>query len=110
MPGGSDARCHWGRRSARLGLGLPSCVGVSEDGDAFAASAAVAKRTAALLRDARSVQRRLDTLAATAMAMEDPSLDRIAEAREAVQRLVLELGYRERGEQRRAKAAVRGIR
>lgn len=62
-----------------------------------------AKRTAALLRDARSVQRRLDTLAATALAIHDPSLPLIAEAREAVQRLVIELTYREQNEQRRAR-------
>ncbi len=78
-------------------------------GDAPAA-AALAKRTAALLRDARSVQRRLDTLAATALAVDDPSLPQIAVAREAVQRLVVELAYRERGEQRRAKGAGRRIR
>ena len=74
------------------------------------AAAALAKRTAALLRDARSVQRRLDTPAATALAADDPSLPRIAVAREAVQRLVVELTYRERGEQRRAKGAGRRIR
>ena len=75
---------------------------VTPPSDASAA-AAIAKRTAALLRDARSVQRRLDTPAAAALAADDPSLPRIAVAREAVQRLVVELTYRERGEQRRAK-------
>ncbi len=74
------------------------------------AATAIAKRTAALLRDARSVQRRLDTLAATALAIDDPSLPQIAVAREAVQRLVVELAYRERGELRRAKGAGRRIR
>ncbi len=57
--------------------------------------------------DARSVQRRLDTLAAAALSVDDPSLLVIAEAREAVQRLVLELTYRKRGHQRRAKGAGR---
>jgi len=74
------------------------------------AAAAIAKRTAALLRDARSVQRRLDALAAAALAIDDPSLPRIAEAKDVVQRLVVELTYRERGEQRRAKTAGRRIR
>ena len=73
------------------------------------AATAIAKRTAALLRDARSVQRRLDTLAATALAIDDPSLPQIAVAREAVQQLVIELTYRERGELRRAKGAGRRI-
>ena len=79
------------------------------DSDAPAA-AAIAKRTAALLRDARSVQRRLDTLVATAMAIDDSSLPRIAAAKDAVERLVVELSYRERGEQRQAKVAGRRIR
>lgn len=65
------------------------------------------KRTAALLRDARSVQRRLDLLAKSADAFEDLSLQRVAEAQEAVDRLVLELTYRHRGEQRRARATTR---
>jgi hypothetical protein len=46
---------------------------------------------------------------ATALAMDDPSLPRIAEAKEAVERLVIELTYRERGEQRRAKAGRRQV-
>ena len=66
-------------------------------------TAAIAKRTAALLRDARSVQRRLDTLEATALSVEDPSLPLIAEARAAVHHLVIELTYREQNEQRRAR-------
>ncbi|MHB8324057.1 MAG: hypothetical protein ACYDEA_00220 [Candidatus Dormibacteria bacterium] len=79
---------------------------MTTDRDAPAATA-ITKRTATLLRDARSVQRRLDTLAATALAIDYPSLPRIAEARAAVERLVIELTYRERGEQRRAKAGRR---
>lgn len=81
---------------------------MTTDSDAPAGTV-IAKRTAALLRDARSIQRRLDTLAATALAMDDPSLPRIAEAKEAVERLVIELTYRERGEQRRAKAGRRQV-
>jgi hypothetical protein len=83
---------------------------VAEDKDTLADTRAIAKQTAALLRDARSVQRRLDILAATALAIDDPSLPRIAEARAAVGRLVIELSYRERGEQRRAKAPSRRLR
>jgi len=79
---------------------------VTTDRDAPAATA-IAKRTATLLRDARSVQRRLDTLAATALAIDDQSLPRITEAKEVVERLVIELTYRERGEQRRARAGRR---
>jgi hypothetical protein len=59
-----------------------------------------AKRTNAMLRDARSVQRRLDLLMATAAACDDPSLARVAEAREAVERLVLELTFRHHGDRR----------
>lgn len=60
-----------------------------------------AKRTSALLRDARLVQRRLDVLMTTAAASDDPSCGRIAEAREAVERLVLELTFRQHGNRRR---------
>jgi len=66
------------------------------------------RRTAGLLRDSRSVQRRLDTLMATAMAVDDPSLERIVEARAAVERLVLELSYRHRGQQRRGRPGTWG--
>ncbi|MHB1575396.1 MAG: hypothetical protein ACYCX9_02620 [Candidatus Dormibacteria bacterium] len=59
-----------------------------------------AKRTTAMLRDARSVQRRLDILLATAAASDDPSLARVAEARAAVERLVLELTFRQHGDRR----------
>jgi hypothetical protein len=72
------------------------------------AAAAIAQRTAALLRDARPGQRRLDTLAANALATDDPSLPQIAVAREAVPRLVVELAYRESGEQRRTKGGGAG--
>lgn len=49
-------------------------------------------------RDARSIQRRVDTLAAAALTMDDPSRPRIAEARGAGERLVIELTYRQLGE------------
>jgi len=90
--------------------GRYSATQVNTDSDAPAAPAEIAKRTVALLRDARSVQRRLDTLAGTALAIDDPSLPSIAEARAAVDRLVFELAYRQRGDQRRTKAAGRRIR
>ncbi|MDA8394962.1 MAG: hypothetical protein M0T72_06925 [Candidatus Dormibacteraeota bacterium] len=83
---------------------------MTTDRDTPAATASLAKRTAALRRDARSVQRRLDTLVATALTIDAPSLPQIAEARDAVERLVIELTYRERGEQRRAKAVRRRTR
>jgi hypothetical protein len=79
---------------------------LTDENDTPATTGAIAKRTEALLRDARSVQRRLDVLAAMAQAMEDPSLLRIAEARA----VVMELSYRQQGEQRRAKAPRRRIR
>ncbi len=80
---------------------------VRTDSEAPATGGAAAKRTAALLRDARSVQRRLDTLAATALAVDDPGLPLIAEARAAVERLVVELAYRQRREQRRVRTPGR---
>ncbi len=69
--------------------------------------ATVSRRTGELLRDARSMQRRLDTLMSKAMAVDDPCLDRVVEARSAVERLVLELSYRHRGEQRRGRPGGR---
>ncbi|MHB1526767.1 MAG: hypothetical protein ACYCZN_10895 [Candidatus Dormibacteria bacterium] len=57
------------------------------------ATTAIAKRTATLLRDARSVQRRLNTLAAAVIVIDDPSLPRITAAEDAVERLVVELGH-----------------
>jgi len=82
---------------------------VTTDDETLVTVAAIAKRTSALLRDARAVQRRLDVLAASALAMADSSLPRIAEARDAVARVVIELAYRERGEQRQAKAVRRRV-
>ncbi|MHB1500317.1 MAG: hypothetical protein ACYCYK_03980 [Candidatus Dormibacteria bacterium] len=70
-------------------------------------AALVAKRTTALLRDARSVRRRLDVLLAVAIAADDPSRARIAEAEEAVERLVVELTFRQRGDRRPARGRLR---
>jgi hypothetical protein len=69
-----------------------------------------AKRTAMLLREARAVLRRLDILAAVAIAADDPAVLLIAEARETVERLVIQLGRRGQVQQRRAREAVRRIR
>lgn len=77
--------------------------------DPVAAGQAV-KRTEALLRDARAVLRRVDVLAATALAIEDPALPEIAALRDAADRLVTQLGWRVQAEQRRARDAVRRLR
>jgi hypothetical protein len=64
------------------------------------------KRTAALLSDARSVLRRVDKLAATALAVDNPALPQIAEVRSVVARLVAQLGRRQQAEQREMKRAA----
>ena len=71
---------------------------------------AESKRTAALLRDARSVLRRIDTMAATAAAVEDDSLELIGTARCAAEHLVSHLSRRQQSEQRGLKQAVRRLR
>jgi hypothetical protein len=65
------------------------------------------KRTTALLSDARSVLRRVDKLAAMALAVDDPALPQIAEVQSAVERLVTQLGRRQQAEQRQMKRAAR---
>ena len=77
--------------------------------DPLAAAAAV-KQTTALPRDARSVRRRLDALLASARAHGDSSEPAIAEAGQAVERLVTQLSFREQVEQRHARQAVRRLR
>jgi hypothetical protein len=49
---------------------------------------AEAKRTAMLLRDARSALRRVDTLAAQALALEDDVAREVAEVRAGLERVV----------------------
>jgi hypothetical protein len=71
---------------------------------------AESKRTAALLRDARSVLRPIGAIAATAGAMDDDSLELIAVARGATERLVSHLVRRQQTEQRGMKQAVRRLR
>ncbi|MGD1053669.1 MAG: hypothetical protein ABR950_07545 [Candidatus Dormibacteria bacterium] len=73
-------------------------------------AAQAVKRTAMLLRDARAVLRRVDVLAAQALATEDPALPEIAALRDAANRLVAQLVHREQAEQRRARDAVRRFR
>jgi hypothetical protein len=68
------------------------------------------KQATALLRDARAVRRKLDMLAATAMAINDPSLHDIAALRDACDRLVSRLAHREQSLHRRARDAVRRVR
>lgn len=75
-----------------------------------AAAGLDAKRTAMLLRDARAVLRKVDVLAATALAVDDPSLPTIAELRSAAERLVAQLARREEHLQRRARAEGRRTR
>jgi hypothetical protein len=74
--------------------------------DPFAASAE-AKRTAALLHDARAALRKLDVLVAQAVALDDPAAVPAGEARATVERLVRDLERREQGQQRRAREAAR---
>ena len=68
------------------------------------------KRTTALLNDARSVLRRVDKLAAMALAINDPALPQIADVRSAAERLVTQLGRRQQAEQRQMKRAAAGRR
>lgn len=74
------------------------------------AAGAEAKRTAALLREARSVLRRLDTLTAQAMAMEDDTVPLMAEARAPLEHVVRQLTWRQEGEHRRARPGARRLR
>jgi hypothetical protein len=75
---------------------------------------AESKRTAALLRDARSVLRRIDALASAAAAsvMDDNGQGQefIAAARDATEHLVSHLARRQQSEQRGMKQAVRRLR
>jgi hypothetical protein len=66
-----------------------------------------AKQAAALLRDARTMQRRFDKLATSAAGAEPVTLRYLAEVREALERLVAHLAGEERGQHRRAAQAER---
>jgi hypothetical protein len=56
------------------------------------------------------VLRRIDTMAATAAAVEDDSLELIGTARSAAEHLVSHLSRRQQSEQRGMKQAVRRLR
>ena len=68
------------------------------------------KRTEALLRDARSVLRRVDALAARAKTSDDPSRALIAEVRTACEHLVSQLAHRQQIERRSARQVARRLR
>jgi hypothetical protein len=68
------------------------------------------KRTEALLRDARSVLRRVDGLAARAKTSDDPSRALIAEVRTACEHLVSQLAHRQQIERRSARQVARRLR
>ena len=68
------------------------------------------KRTEALLRDARSVLRRVDALAAKASTSDDPSRALIVEVRTAAEHLVSQLAHRQQTERRSAKQVARRLR
>jgi hypothetical protein len=89
--------------------GQPAYSAVMNHSDPTAVLAEM-KRTEALLRDARSVLRRVDALAATASTSDDPSRALIAEVRTAAEHLVSQLAHRQHIEQRSAKQAARRLR
>ena len=66
--------------------------------------------TEALLRDARSVLRRVDALAAKASTSNDPSRALIVEVRTAAEHLVSQLAHRQQTERRSAKQLARRLR
>ncbi|MGZ6637754.1 MAG: hypothetical protein ACXVHL_37425 [Solirubrobacteraceae bacterium] len=70
-------------------------------------AADAAKRTAALLRDARGVQRRLDKLAAGMADASAPAQRSLSEARDAVARVITELVHEEHAQRRAAQQALR---
>jgi len=70
-------------------------------------AANAAKRTAALLRDARSVQRRLDKLAAGMADASVPAQRSLSEARNAVARVITELVHEEHARGRATQRALR---
>ena len=70
-------------------------------------AANAAKRTAALLRDARGVQRRLDKLAAGMADASAPAQRSLSEARDAVARVITELVHEEHAQRRATQQALR---
>jgi hypothetical protein len=70
-------------------------------------AANAAKKTAALLRDARGVQRRLDKLAAGMADASAPAQRSLSEARDAVARVIIELVHEEHAQRRATQHALR---
>jgi hypothetical protein len=70
-------------------------------------AANAAKRTAALLRDARGVQRRLDKLAAGMANASAPAQRSLSEARSAVARGITALVHEEHAQRRATQQALR---
>ena len=76
-------------------------------GENVTVAAAGAKRLAALVREARAVQRRLNKFVAAAAGEDSTTLAQLAEARDAIERLVDRLARQEGTQQRRANEARR---
>lgn len=76
--------------------------------DDLITAGADAKKTAQLLRGARSALRRVDALAAQALAQEDDVAADLAGVRTGLEQVVTRLAWRQSGEQRRARAGLRG--
>ena len=89
--------------------GEPAYSAVMSQSDPTAVLAEM-KRTEALLRDARSVLRRVDALAAKASTSDDPSRTLIAEVRTTAEHLVSQLAHRQQTERRSAKQVARRLR
>ena len=70
-------------------------------------AANAAKRTAALLRDARGVQRRLDKLAAGMADASAPAQRSLSEARNAVARVITQLVHEGHTQRRASQQALR---
>jgi hypothetical protein len=75
--------------------------------DAAVDSATAAKKTVALLRDARGIQRRLDKLAAGMADASAPAQRPLSEARAAVARVITELVHEEHAQRRATQHALR---
>ena len=93
----------------KMRTGEPAYSAVMSRSDPTAVLAEM-KRTEALLRDARSVLRRVDALAAKASTSDDPSRALIAEVRTAAEHLVSQLAHRQQVERRSAKQVARRLR
>jgi len=65
-----------------------------------------ARQTAALLREVRSALRRTDTVTALAASLEDPSLSLLAEARDRLERAVVQLTRHQQADHRQARTAA----